>query len=65
MKLEQQYFNEMQFSEFVDDPDASKKCAEIAENFAIGFLNWYGERTLREVNGKTTKQLLEIYKETL
>jgi len=35
------------------------------ENFAIGFLDWYGERTLREVNKTTTKQLLEIYKKTL
>ena len=58
------------------DKDQSVACAEIAENFAIGFAEWcnrnYGlDRTtwVKYVDGKfnryTTKELLEIYKKTL
>lgn len=43
--------------------NASKLCVEIAENFAMGFFEWY----MSNDTGKyeSTKQLLEIYKKTL
>lgn len=65
MKLEDIYFSEMQFSEFVNDTDASKKCTEIAENFAIGFANWFDDLSEEYCSDYTVAELLEIYKKTL
>ena len=50
--------------------NASKLCVEIAENFAIGFLEWYlkNQRTIctnEMYLRKSNKELLEIYKKTL
>jgi len=33
-----------------------------SDKFAVNFLDWYGGLRLEEVDGKTTKELLEIYK---
>lgn len=33
-----------------------------SDKFAVNFLDWYGGLRLDEVEGKTTKELLEIYK---
>lgn len=41
----------------------AKKCVKIAENFAIGFFEWYMSNDTGKYN--TTKELLEIYKKTL
>jgi hypothetical protein len=35
---------------------------KITEDFAIGFLDWYGGLRLDEVDNKTTEELLVIYK---
>lgn len=39
-----------------------QKGNENKGNFAIDFLDWYGGLRLDEVDGKSTKELLEIYK---
>jgi len=33
-----------------------------SDKFAVNFLDWYGGLRLEEVDGKTSKELLEIYK---
>jgi len=33
-----------------------------SDKFTVNFLDWYGGLRLDEVEGKTTKELLEIYK---
>lgn len=38
---------------------------EIAENFAIGFLDWCRAVQKIEVEEKSSKEVLETYKETL
>ena len=62
MQLEQQFirYTPVEFEE-----EYAIKCAEIAENFAIGFLDWCRIVQKREVDGKSSKEILEIYKKTL
>ena len=56
----------------------ANECYEVAEDFAIGFVEWFADSTLKvdldgyktfgdtdETELHTTKELLEIYKETL
>jgi len=43
----------------------SKECAKIAENFAIGFVEWKNNLEYNYSDKFTTKELLEIYKKTL
>jgi len=63
MKLEEQ------FRKIIDDADIesfkndTKQCVLVVENFAIGFLDWYMSTDTSKY--ESTKQLLEIYKETL
>lgn len=38
------------------------ECVKIADEHAISFLDWYGGLSLEKVGGKTTKELLELYK---
>ena len=45
-----------------EDKETIEQCVNVANNFAIEFLEWYGGLRLDEVEGKTTKQLLEIFK---
>jgi len=61
MKLEEQIKEKFPFtnSEYI------KEYVEVAENFAIGFIDWCRNNGRRELGGKTTIELLEIYKETL
>jgi len=40
----------------------SKECENIADEFAIGFLDWYGEKPLHKIEGKSTSELLKYYK---
>ena len=47
------------------DYDRKNVSCEIvyeSDKFAVDFLNWYCELRLDEVEGKATKELLEIYK---
>lgn len=48
-------------SDEVNDEKA-EQFAIIADEYAIEFLNWYGGLRLDQVNNKTTKELLEIFK---
>ena len=42
--------------------DMSKNLEKIADDYAIEFLDWYGGLRLNQVDGKKTKELLEIFK---
>ena len=39
-----------------------EQCAEIADDFAIGFINWYAMHGSWIEENLTSKELLEIYK---
>ncbi len=47
---------------FILTNQSAEQLVEIADEFAIGFLDWYGGLRLDQVDGKETKELLEIYK---
>ncbi len=50
------------------DYDRKNVSCEIvyeSDKFTISFLDWYGGLRIDEVEGKTTKELLEIYKKQL
>lgn len=59
MKLEEQFthVSPIEMPEWM-----ASDCVQIAENFAIGFAEWFC--THNHLHG-TMKQLLEIYKKTL
>lgn len=59
MKLEEQFGN------IILNDTHNTKCAELADNHAIGFNDWYKKLSIKARSGNSTKQLLEIYKETL
>lgn len=40
----------------------AEAAAKLADFYAISFLEWYGEQSLSFVNGKSTKELLQMYK---
>lgn len=42
--------------------ELSEKCEKVAEEFAIGFLNWYAMHGSWIEENLTSKELLEIYK---
>jgi len=58
MSIEEQY-NKVEYNEQGIDV---YKCLEIAENFAIGFAEWFCSHD--HLHG-TMRELLEIYKKTL
>lgn len=41
----------------------SEECEQIADDFAIGFLNWYAMYGSRIEENLTSTELLKIYKE--
>jgi hypothetical protein len=46
----------------------AKECEQIADDYAIEFLNWYISKSSildKKYIGKTSKELLEIYKKEL
>ena len=48
--------------------ETKEQCAEVAEDFAIGFADWIDDLVITDNNkycNNTTKELLEIYKKTL
>jgi len=60
MGLEEK-FNKVEFNEQGIDV---YKCVEIAENFAISFVEWKDTNQIDHLR-LTTNELLEIYKKTL
>lgn len=61
MKLEEQIKEKFPFT----NTKYIKEYVEIVDNHAIGFAEWIYNIKIGERSDKTTKQLLEIYKETL
>jgi len=59
MKLEEQFGN------VILNDTHNSKCAEIAENFAIGFHEFVIKNAYKTQIETTTKELLEMYKKTL
>ena len=64
MKLEEQFLPYCDH-EYANREDNSANCAEIAENFAIGFHEFVIKNAYKTQIETTTKELLEIYKKTL
>jgi len=58
------WFNSGSFnvSQNREKDENSIKCEKIADNYAIEFLDWYGGLRLDQVDGKKTKELLELFK---
>jgi hypothetical protein len=55
------------FNPYCDNLFSSKEvnaenCVDVADDYAIEFLDWYGGLRLDQVDGKKTKELLEIFK---
>ena len=44
---------------------AAEKCEQIADEYAIGFAEWYFDKGQWIEENLKTKQLLEIYKQSL
>jgi hypothetical protein len=51
------------FEKATDGWIVADKCEEVADEFAIGFVNWMSENAHKYSMQTTTKGLLEIYKE--
>jgi hypothetical protein len=47
---------------WLDDEWDAEECAKIAEEFAVGFAEWFSYLKYNESRYKTNQELLEIYK---
>lgn len=67
MKLEDQFENPIMRHDLCrnETEETIEQLVEITENFAIGFFDWAQVNAYKYPTETTTKQLLEIYKETL
>ena len=58
-----QKFDDVEFNQYGIN---TVKCEKIAEDFAIGFAEWWIDKfTFKDFIHKELKELLEIYKKTL
>jgi hypothetical protein len=70
MTLKEKFKNILFVYEIATEQAKIDRCEKIAEEFAIGFAEWVRKNelyyTMEWMQGKrSTKQLLEIYKQTL
>jgi hypothetical protein len=60
--IEIMFENQVASLKYDELSEASNHCEKIADEFAIGFLNWYAMHGSWIEENLTTKELLEIYK---
>ena len=54
---------ELFFWKAVKTKEQATECEKIADDFAIGFADWCDNLSINQWSDKTTKELLQIYKE--
>lgn len=71
MKLREQFKTEVSINTSGESGRFADKCVEIADNYAIGFAEWYWNNSyslkFKKEDGKYPeyKELLEIYKQEI